>query len=264
MQLARRRDRFFLIGALVMLAVVAIGFGPTLYLRPFFGRVDIGTGSPSLPTHLLIHGLALTAWFSLLAVQTLLVATGRTHVHRRLGWISVAVVPAVVIASAVTLQRVLPRLLESRIAVDPRARTAISERVTEVIIGDSLTLVVFVSLVACALLLRSRTPTHNRLMFLASAKLIGPALATARPIGVVVTPYLPQGLLPSTVFVGLCIAALVWHDLAARRRLEPATIWGSAAIVAALAITKVLPHSALGLVYASWVSGVALPLNAPD
>jgi hypothetical protein len=237
MQPVPRRGWLFLFGSLAMVAVVAVGFGPTLYLRPMLGRVDIVTGSRSLPTHLLIHGLALTAWFSLLAVQALLVKTGRAYVHRRLGWIALAVVPAVVITSAVTLQRVLPRFLEAPFAADPARRAVVFQRVTQVIVSDSFTLVVFVSFVACALYLRAKTATHSRLMFLASAKLIGPALATNRPIGVLVTPLLPQGLLPSTVFLALCIAGLVWYDLATRRRLERATIWGTAAIVAALVLT---------------------------
>jgi len=256
MQQASHRHRFFLFAALVMVAVVAVGFGPTLYLRSLLGTPDRLTGSTSLPTHLLIHGLVLTAWFSLFAVQALLVTTGRSSVHRRLGWLAAVLVPAVVATSVVTMQRVVPRILEARGAVDPRARAAIFERMTEVIVHDSFTLVVFVAFVGCALYFRARSATHKRLMFLASAKLISPALSTGRPIGVLIVPHLPQWLMLSTVFVCLCVAALVWHDLATRRRLESATIWGSAAIIAVIAASVAMTNSELGLQFTRWFAGV--------
>jgi hypothetical protein len=256
MQSARRRDRFFLAAALVMVIIVAVGFGPSLYLRWPLGTMDRLTGSPSLPTHLLVHGVILTAWFSLLAAQTLLVATSRTHVHRRLGWFAAALVPAVVVSSVVTMQRVVPRILEARAPVAANARAAIFERMAEVIVNDTLTLVVFVAFVCCALYFRSRPATHNRLMVLASAKLIAPALSQGRPWGVLLAPHLPQGLLVSTVFVLLFIAALVWHDLAARRRLEPATIWGSAAIIATVAAGFVIQRSQIGVDFTHWFAGV--------
>lgn len=259
MQTAARRGRFFLIGSLTLIAVVAIGFGPTLYLPPWLGRVDVPTGSPSLPTHLLLHGIALSAWFSLVALQAVLVATGRSYLHRRLGWIALGLVPAVVVSSLITLQRVLPRFLESPLAADPGRRAQIVERASQVIVGDTFTLIVFVSLVACALYRRSQPVTHSRLMFLASAKLVGPALATNRTIGGLVVPFLPAALLPSTVFVGFCIAGLVAYDLATRKRVEKATLLGAAAIVAALVLASWLQRTELGRAYVGWLSGVELP-----
>lgn len=191
----------------------------------------------------------------MLAAQTLLVATGRAYVHRRLGWLAVVLVPGVVVTSLVTMQRVAPRIIEARGAIDARAQAPIFERMAEVVFYDSWTLIVFVSFVACALYFRSRPDTHKRLMFLASAKLIAPALSAGCPIGVLVTPYL-YGVLASTVFVCLCMAALVWHDLATKRRLEPVTIWGSAAIVAVLVVSFVMTNSEFGIALTRWVAGV--------
>ena len=78
-----RAMRFFLALAVLMLAVVAVGFGPSLYLRRALGTVD--RFGPSLPPHLLAHGAVLTVWYVLFVVQALLVRTGRRDVHRRLG-----------------------------------------------------------------------------------------------------------------------------------------------------------------------------------
>ena len=83
-----RAMRFFFGLAVLMLAVVAVGFGPSLYLRRVLGTVD--RFGPSLPPHLLAHGGVLTVWYVLFVVQTLLVRTGRRDMHRRLGVLGVA------------------------------------------------------------------------------------------------------------------------------------------------------------------------------
>jgi hypothetical protein len=54
-----RATQFFVAIAIVMVVFMAIGFGPSLYLRPIFGTVD--RFGPHLPIHLIAHGAALTA-----------------------------------------------------------------------------------------------------------------------------------------------------------------------------------------------------------
>lgn len=71
------RSKFFLVMSGVLLATVLIGFSPTLYLRAYFEPREI-------PSYLYVHGTVLTAWFLLFLVQTSLVASIRTDVHRRL------------------------------------------------------------------------------------------------------------------------------------------------------------------------------------
>ena len=64
-------------------------------------------------------------------------------------------------------------------------------------------------------------------MLLASVFLLGPAFAIGRPIGRTLMPLLPNGLLPSTVFTLLSIGALICYDVATKKRIAPATLWGS-------------------------------------
>ena len=75
----RRYDHIFFSGmALVMLATVFVGFGPTYYWAGVF--------SAPLPSFIIhLHGAAFTCWILLLVTQTSLVAAGRVSVHRRLG-----------------------------------------------------------------------------------------------------------------------------------------------------------------------------------
>ena len=79
----RRRSRFFVVMAAVLLVIGFAGFGRTFFLKSFFE-------APELPWYLLLHGAVLTIWFGLLLVQALLIAAGRTATHQRLGRVVVA------------------------------------------------------------------------------------------------------------------------------------------------------------------------------
>src|SRR3954466_5263426 len=72
-----RHPAFFPAMSALLLVIVFVGFAPTYYLRPAAAR--------PLPIYLHLHGAALTLWFSLLLVQTGLIASGRRALHRRLG-----------------------------------------------------------------------------------------------------------------------------------------------------------------------------------
>jgi uncharacterized membrane protein YozB (DUF420 family) len=242
---AKRQTRFFFSLALVMLAIVAAGFGPTLYLRPWFaapnGRV--------LHPEQLVHGIVLTGWFTLFVAQSFLVNSGRTRTHMRVGIAGGVLAIAVVVSSLVTMREATQRFAAA--GIDLRTR------VIPIIVSDFWVLVVFTLLVAAAVQFRRQVATHKRLMLLASVMLIGPALSTVRPIGRLLVPYLPFLLLrPSVVFIAICIIALGCFDLATKRRLEPATLWGSGALIAAVVITTIMAFGESGAILTRWLTGV--------
>jgi hypothetical protein len=72
-------DRAFFTGlSLLMLLAVFVGFSRSYYLKGLYG-------TPALPTLFHVHGFLFTLWMLLLVVQTGLIASRRTDVHRRLG-----------------------------------------------------------------------------------------------------------------------------------------------------------------------------------
>jgi len=71
--------------AAVLLAIVLIGFSPTFYLRAWLATEDLPQGLQALPVYLNVHGAIVTAWFLLFFTQTVLVASQRVDIHRRLG-----------------------------------------------------------------------------------------------------------------------------------------------------------------------------------
>jgi hypothetical protein len=233
---APQRSRFFLVMAIVLFLPVVIGFGPTFFLRPWSGARD-PLGGP-FPLHLIIHGSVLSAWYLLFIVQTTLVAAHRVDLHRRLGVIGVGLAVAVVVASMVTIVRVVPRATISG---------APTEVILGVVIGDTAALMGFVTLVTGGVLFRRRAAAHKRLMFLAATSIIGPAFSTVRPIG----RALPAlGL----VFPLACIVALVVYDVVTRKRVHPATWFGIAMSFGTGVVVGIVGFSTnLGTEFVEWL-----------
>ena len=172
--------------AVVLFLPVAVGFGPTFFLRPWSGAKDY-LGGP-LPVHLIIHASVLTAWCLLFIAQTTLVAAHRVDLHRRLGAFGVGLAVAVVIMSFVTIVRSVPRASAAGFPI---------EGSVSVVVGDIALLVAFVSFVAGGTHLRKRAAAHKRLMFLAACIIIGPAFSPNRVLGRALShlsPGMPAGL----------------------------------------------------------------------
>ena len=199
-----------------MFAIVVAGFTPTFYLRPLFastGYLDQTTdyliGAKSLPWHLIVHGIVLTAWFLLVIVQAWLVASGRTRVHRQLGVVGAAIAIAVIATGMVTIVKFVPRMnaLGETLSLDLTQVKAI------IFTADFASLVIFALFVAAAVFFRRRPVTHKRLMVFAALAIIGPTFSSVRPVGRALA-FLPVD--PALTFYACCIVALVWHDRATR------------------------------------------------
>jgi uncharacterized membrane protein YozB (DUF420 family) len=199
--------------ALVMIALVAVSFAPSFYLRPWFPQTL--SGAVDIPPHLVLHGTALTGWFLLFLAQSVLVKASRTDVHRRLGYFGAVLALAVVATSVVTTVSAVPRFTAA--GVDPNL-------VALVVVGDFLSLAQFSILVCCGVVLRSRPAAHKRLMLFASLALLGPGVFGGdRPI-TLLQPFVPFPL--ALAFQIVTIGAVVANDVVSLRRVHPATIWG--------------------------------------
>lgn len=256
---ARTRRWFFLAMGLVFLLPVLIGFGPTFFLRPLFGTTDyLGGPAPvqvpydestqltlypggPFPVHLLLHGLALAAWFGLFAAQAWLVAAHRVALHRRLGIAGVAVAVAVIVTSVVTMIRAADRF--AAIGLPAQAQVG-------VFVGDTLALAAFAALVAGGVYFRRNAAAHKRLMFLAGLSVIGPALSSTRPAGRLIDALLPDALtgigLGGFLLLILCLLALVARDAIVDRRIQPATCGAILTFFAAIGIAAAAVYAAGG------------------
>ncbi|WP_421736679.1 hypothetical protein [Caulobacter sp.] len=214
--------RFFLIMSLVVALVVVSGFGPSY---------ASSLAPPGLPLWVHLHGAVMSAWIVLFAVQSWLVGRRSLSLHRRLGWLSIGLVvvmaPLGVLTNAMAIHRG---------ATPPFFTPAM------MMAADGLDLCLFVGLYGAAILLRRNGAWHKRLMLCATILLTWPALGRLPPLrelGLSMIIPAATGLLILLALIGPA------HDLATRRRVHPAYLWGVGLIIAAQPLHGLIAASPL-------------------
>jgi len=217
-----RPDRpLLLVGLLLVLVIVFVGFAPTFYLKGLFG-------APPLSNLLFAHGLVMSTWIALLVVQTALVEFGRTDLHRRLGIGGVGVAVLLVVIGATAALEAARRGFTPSPQVTPLMFLAI----------PLVDLLVFSILVGTAVAKRRKSATHKRLMLLATVGMLTPAVARL-PIDA-----LKQVGMPAFFGVTIaCVLLVVAIDTVRHRRLHPAFGWGAALVIAAVPARIALAQS---------------------
>jgi hypothetical protein len=206
-----RYDRAFYgtMAATLALTVLA-GFGPTYYSQLATGgpKATVSGGPFTLLVHL--HGALFTAWVLLFIVQTVLVATHRVAVHRRLGVAGAVLAAGMVVVGTSTAMQ-MARRGGAPPGIDPLAFLAV----------PLFDMILFSGFVTAALIRRKSKETHKRLMLLAYISII--AAAMARLPGIL--------SLGPLVFYGLAfvfVIAAAAYDRATRRRVHAVYVWGGA------------------------------------
>lgn len=225
--IARSKEtRIFLLAHLFLLCIVLIGFARTFYLRSLF------LGRP-LSLVLLLHGVALTAWYGIVVLQGLLVLSGRRALHAKVAWLAVPIVVAVV-ASGIQVNMNVALQIES--ASSPE---------NMFVWGNFMSLLSFVILVIGGVTLRRRFMAHHRLIFFASLAIIGPAFARFA-----FWPLIGLGLSAAPIFaiVGMILLVLlaIAYDLSFLRRVQPATYAGLCGVILPLIGGTVIAISGAG------------------
>lgn len=218
----RGEARFFLIMACLMAATLVTGFG----LNAALGRSSFGS-----PLLIHLHAITFFGWVTLYVTQNALVYAGNCRLHRRLGWLALGWIPAmVVLGTMVTLHSL-------RSAGGPPFLAQ-----NEFLFGNPIGILAFAGLALWAISMRRNTGWHRRLMFCAMALLTGPGFGRLLPM-----PFLiPWGWWAAN------LAPLVFPlvgMLADRRRygaIHPAWLRGIGVAVGALLLTDLLAYSSIG------------------
>jgi hypothetical protein len=243
------RNPFFAGMSAVTLFIVLSGFTPTLYLRPVFNP-------PAIPGYLFLHGIVLTSWFLWLCVQTLLIQSGRTRLHRRLGVAGAVVAAAVPFAGLMATAGVVGRVVASGIALDADASVLgigvsgpVVRFLSGVVWGNLSSAVSFAVLAWTGILLRRRVAVHKRLMLLATIAVLGPALARLARL-----PLFGGEQGPFTVIVTFALlGAVIVHDVATLRRIHPATAFGIAFPLGLFFVCTTIAATDVGLGLVRWL-----------
>ena len=227
---ARRGSRFFIAFASAMVLVVLAGFAKTFFARSYFGTLDM-LGARALPLHLYVHGSILSSWFMLFFVQTILVASHHTAVHRRLGIAGAIVAVLVVVTGLITVIESVPRAILAKLPV---------EGLGPVVFGNTAALAAFSICILRGLGRRSDPAVHRRMMAIASANI---TVQAGTRVGELFG--LPPFALGLPTLIALLLAVIA-HDLVTLRRVHPATIWGCTVAIACPVIFVIVGNSPIG------------------
>jgi len=224
MSAIRRGDeRFFLGAAIAMTVVIIAGFS-----------LNIATGRSTFASPLLVHAHAAVfmGWVAIYLAQNILVSSGRTALHKRLGWLAAAwIPPMLVLGFAVT------------IAMVRRGQVPFFFQPLQFLIFDPVSLLTFAGLATAAIALRRRTDWHRRLMFCGMTMLVGPGIGRLLPMPLL-TPWAWEVIFAATLIFPL---AGVWQDLKRQRRVHRAWIWGVGTMLSAALVTEAITYSSVGL-----------------
>ena len=213
-------SRLYSYAALGIVVLVFAGFARSYYLRAFFST------RPLTPlAH--VHGALMTGWIALFVTQARLIERRHVALHRRLGVPGAALAAMIVIVGSLTVAAAIHRRF-------PDAGLARFGRIF--VEFDGLSLWLFGALVLAAILGRSRSEVHKRLMLCATVALLPPA------VGRIAELLMPAGggwnlriAAGATVTFALVCAAA---DTLRNGRVHPAMACGTAAVIAASLLTQ--------------------------
>lgn len=203
-----RHDRAMIAAAVVAIwLAILIGFGLDIVRRSPINALHF-----ALVVHL--HVIAYTGWLVLLAVQVWLIRTGRLALHRKTGWLALALIPAMVILG--------PATAYLGVANNPwmpdKWISWLSVNYTNVV-GSAV-------LLAAGFLVRRNAAAHKRLMIMGTIAVTEPGFS--RIWQPVLEAYLGDGYAGFyfATYVGtlLLVLAVGAYDYATRRRLHPAYV----------------------------------------
>ncbi len=221
--LARSRVRFrldlYVIMSIVLLALVVFGFSHTV-------PGDFST--PGFPVFLAVHGAVFAAWILLFVAQPMLVVSGNTGIHRKLGWLGLAIAIAMV---GLGEYAVLFGLWSGQLP--PFYPHGLF------LIRGTIGLVTFFGLVIAAIVNRRNPQWHKRLLLCATVVVTLPALERSLPLPALGPswPLIVDSIADTILLVGPIV------DVIARKSMHPAYLVGVAVVVLGQATTDVLSPS---------------------
>ena len=224
-------DRIFYTGmAAAMAALVFAGFAPTYYLKGYFA-------APALNSLMHAHGLVFTAWLLLFFTQTVLVASNRTDIHRKLG-VAGAALAAIMLPLGVAVAIQAIRTNHTPPGIDPRSFLAL----------PFFDLALFAIFIVAGIWLRKQSQAHKRLMLLATIVMLDAAIARLPGL-------FALGPIAFFAIQDLFVLAGPLYDVATRRRVHPAYVWGGLLIVLTQPLRLFISQTTWWLAFGDWLKG---------
>jgi hypothetical protein len=222
---AHAADRWiFVFTAAWFIVIVLAGFIPDSFMR--IAAIEAGQ-RPPFPAVLHVHAVLMGSFLLLILTQSVMMATGRCELHKRLGIAAFALVPALVVAGLVLVPTNYHALWNFAQTAPPEVREKMPARLLQV---DNILLLqlriglLFPLFLGIALAARGRSAgLHKRMMFLGTA--------VPLPAAIDRMSWLPNTLPASPVGTDLYILFValsplfVWDVVRNRRVHEAYWIW---------------------------------------
>jgi hypothetical protein len=241
-------DRWiFVFMAASFVVITLTGFIPDSIAK--IAAVEAGA-RPPFPIVLHLHAALMGAFLLLLLAQTILMATGRTDHHRRLGMAAFAIAPAIVLVGFILVPTMYHMAWNAAQSAPPEVRPGLRQ---VVLIHDNIMLlqlrigILFPLFLAIGLRARAADAgLHKRMMFLATAM--------ALPASIDRIAWLPSTMpaspLATDLYMLLALSPMFVWDVVRNRSVHPAyLIWMAVNVPFAVAV-----H---GLWGSEWWHGVA-------
>lgn len=231
-------SRLFLLAATLFVFIVLIGFARTYYLKGLFGTPPLA----SILVH--VHGLVMTAWVALVAIQVWLIRSQRVVVHRKVGLVGACLAVVVVVVGFFTAISAAKNGSASFPPdIPPLAFLAVP-------LFDLLMMVLFVG---AALYYRQHRDTHKRLMLLAVVNLLPPALARVPlPRLVALGPFFFFGV--PALFALIALGYDKWRS----GRVNRALALGTVLLIASYPVRLMVSGTEAWMRFARWLTTFAL------
>jgi len=240
--LVQQERMFFALASVAMIAVIAIGFAPSFYLRGVIAAPH--PYEPLIPL-VFAHGLLFSAFLLLFAAQTWLAAAGRVDLHMKLGLSAFVILPIMVIVAIFVSLGGVFRPITAPPGLSPLSWLAV----------PLIDIPVFATLFGLGLANRARPEIHKRFMFLGMTDMMQPGFGRwPLPFSPLTTAFVGTVVLPA-LFI---LALLVW-DLRSRGRPSNVTVIGGALIVAIAAVKPLIWATPWWLGFAKWASMLVHP-----
>jgi hypothetical protein len=220
--------------AALFIAIVLTGFIPDSL--GMVAAVKAGE-RPPLPLVMHVHAVLMGSFLLLLLTQTMLVATGRGHIHRQLGLVAIVLAPALVIAGLILAATNYHATWNAAQSGAPALRAAMAARLPRL---DNIMLLqiriglLFSLFLAMGLRARGRDAGfHKRMMILATAMPLPAAIDRMAWLPTT----LPNSALATDLYVVMAVAPMLAWDILRNRAVHRAYwIWAPIYLAASLVV----------------------------
>jgi hypothetical protein len=231
--------------AALFILVVLTGFIPDSLEK--MAAVDAGQ-RPPFPLIMHVHAVLMGSFLLLLLAQTILVATGRCDLHRRLGLVAMLLAPALVVAGLILAPTNYHAAWGAAQSGPPGVREAMAAllpRLDNILLLQIRVGILFPLFLAIGLRARGRDAGfHKRMMILATAPPLGAAIDRMHWLPTT----LPATPIASDLYILLAVAPLFAWDVYRNRTVHRAyrvwlPVYLAASVVVALLWNTPLWHA---------------------